>query len=55
MGSGFTGVPGFTEDTSSYFHLFGRTTGGTLDANRIAGGSSTWLGWASLGSSLAGS
>lgn len=57
-GSGFTGVPGLSEYSTSstnVFHLFGRSQNGNLQANQISGGSSTWAGWASLGGSLAGS
>ena len=51
----FAGVTAYTEDTSGNFHLLGVTTGGALKANKIDGGSSTWLGWTTVGSGLAGS
>ena len=55
VGTGFTGVPSFNEDTNGDFHLFGRSQAGSLEANQINGGSSTWLGWSTLGGPLAGS
>jgi hypothetical protein len=55
VGTGFTGVPSFNEDTNGDFHLTGRSQAGSLEANQINGGSSTWLGWSTLGGSLAGS
>jgi hypothetical protein len=51
----FAGVTGYSEDSSGNFHLLGVTTGGVLEANKIDGGSSTWLGWTTVGSGLAGS
>jgi hypothetical protein len=55
VGSPFEGVPAFSEDSSGNFHLLDVTTGGVLEANQIDSGSSTWLGWTTIGGSLAGS
>jgi hypothetical protein len=55
VGSPFEGVPAFSQDTSSNFHLLDVTTAGVLEANQVDSGSSTWLGWATIGGSLAGS
>jgi hypothetical protein len=53
-GNCFTGVAGFTEDTSGNFHLVGRSCDGQLKANEINSGSSTWQGWTTIGGPLAG-
>jgi hypothetical protein len=55
VGGTFGGVPSFTEDASGNFHLADVTLSGTLEANKIDGGTSNWLGWTTIGTSLAGS
>jgi hypothetical protein len=55
VGSGFAGVPGFSEDGSGIFHVFAVSTGGALEVNSQEGGGHSWTGWTTLGSSFAGS
>jgi hypothetical protein len=54
LGGAFTGAPGATQNSSAN-ELFGRTTGGSLDASHLPNGTSTWSAFSNLGGPIAGS
>jgi hypothetical protein len=56
LNGAFTGTPGVTQNShGGAMHVFSRTTTGSLDVNSLPSGSSTWTGYTSLGSQVAGS
>jgi hypothetical protein len=53
IGSGFTGVPGVVQDKNGTYHLFGRTSNGSLAVAYLLSGTSNWSAFTDLGGSIA--